>query len=200
MKSRLSFRYYYLFSLLLMISYSSWAQKDQDDLLNYQTVLNNRLLQNQQHPFFKGVIHLKSGDSLAGELSLNNFENKEYSTILQQKNKQVVISNQTIKEVILYADNTSSKTKFYAIKEDQQLYREVYKKDKETIVYDSSNQPFEGKLISSVYVQQNGKLIDTFNFWTSGPKKDLVNYLNKRDGKKYKNRDFKSLDDLFAKL
>ena len=60
--------------------------------------------------------------------------------------------------------------------------------------------PFDGKTMSNIYVLENDKLVYIFNFWHSGPKADLLNYFEDRDKKKYKRRDFKNLEKLFAQL
>ena len=55
-------------------------------------------------------------------------------------------------------------------------------------------------LVGRVFIKENNILTDTFNFWSSGEKKDIINYINERDETKYKRGDFKSLDELFSKL
>lgn len=189
---------YFSLLLTLMISINLNAQS-KDDLINLNTILTNEINNNSYNAFFEGTITLKNGDFLTGKISLNNKKNREYSAIYNQNGDWQYIPNHKIKEASLFSEG-NSKTKFYTIKEDNVMYREVYKKNDEILVFDSSNKPFENRLISSVIVKENDSLINTFDFWTSSSKKDLINYINNRDGVSYKNRDFKSLEELFEKL
>lgn len=181
--------------------YANLSAQKKDDAIEYFTLFHPIYQSNEvdYNPFYKGVIHKKDGSVLNGKISLNYNENTENSTIIKQNDDWEYILNADIDYVVLY-NNEQSETLFYAIRDKDILYREIFKKDDKTVVYDSSNKPFEHTLIAPVFVKENEVLVNTFDFWTSGPKKDLVNYINERDGKKYKNRDFKSLEDLFEKL
>lgn len=189
---------YFCLSITIILSINLSAQ-NKDELTNLNTILTNEIHNNSYNPFFEGSITLKNGDILTGEISLNNIENKEYSAIYNQNGDWQYIPNYKIKKATLYSEN-KPETNFYTIKEDNIMYREVYKKNEDLIVFDSSNKPFENKLISAVLVKDKDTLINTFEFWTSSSKKDLINYINNRDGVSYRNRDFKSLDELFEKL
>lgn len=189
---------YFCLLLTIILSINLNAQ-NKDDLLNLNTILTNEINNNSYNPFFEGTITLKNGDILTGKISLNNIKNQEYSAIYKQNGDWQYISNHKIKEASLYSEN-NLETKFYTIKDNNVMYREVYKKNEEVIVFDSSNMPFENRLISAVFVKDSDTLVNTFNFWTSNSKKDLINYINNRDGVSYRNRDFKSLDELFEKL
>lgn len=187
---------YFIFLLFLIFSVNLNAQKN-DDIVNFLTVYNNYLYNNDNYnPFFEGVINFKNGKSVKGKISLNYFENDKYSAILKQDDNWKIIPNSEIENVVLH-DNDNSETKFSAINDDGILYRQVYKKNNENFIYDSSNKPLENSLIAPVWIKKKDSLINTFDFWTWGPKKDLINYLSERDGKKYKSRDFKSLKELY---
>ena len=185
---------------ILFISFSSRSQEADLDYINLQTIFLNDL--NNEASFFEGQIHLKDNTTLNGLVSLNRSHYGEYVTVIRNDDGCRNIPNQNIDHVLLFDNNaeSNSKTTFLQINEDGKLYRLVYQNEKGTSVYDTSNRPFDELLIGEVVVQENDALNYIFDFWTSGPKKDLINYINKRDGKTYKRRDFKSLSTLFACL
>lgn len=189
-----------IISFSMIISLSLNAQKNDDDLVNLQTVLF--LTQNNPKTyFFDGKINLNNNDSLIGQISVNHKKNGEYSTIFRHNDSCTFVPNKTIKAVTLFEQDRKSETKFRFINDSNKLYREIFYNEKKNIsVYDTSDKPFNDKLIAEVFVKENDTIINTFDFWTSGPKKDLINYLRKRDGIKYKRRDFDSLQDLFETL
>lgn len=154
------------------------------------------------HPFFEGKITLKDSTVLVGKISVNQYYQNRLITIFNNNDQYEPIDNEIIKDVNLRHDENqiTKETKFQNISEDNRLYRLVHQKDSNISVYDSSDIPQENSLVGKVYVKENNSITDTWNFWTSGPKKDLINYLNDRDGTNYKRRDFKALDDLFAML
>ncbi|WP_418636708.1 hypothetical protein [Winogradskyella sp.] len=154
------------------------------------------------HPFFEGKITLKDSTVLVGKISVNQYYQNRLITIFNNNDQYEPIDNEIIKDVNLRHDENqiTKETKFQNISEDNRLYRLVHQKDSSISVYDSSDNPQENSLVGKVYVKENNSITDTWNFWTSGPKKDLINYLNDRDGTNYKRRDFKALDDLFAML
>ncbi len=194
----LKLKHFYLL-VCILATFNSQAQTANDQATNYLNLQLVGVFNNDTPEFYNGIITLLDGTVLTGDISLNHVNNKTYNTIIVQDNDWVYIPNKTIKDVVLNSDQ-DDKTKFTVIKEDAILYREVYKKNEDVSVYDSSIRPFENRLTDKVYVKENNTVTNTFDFWTSGPKKDLVNYINNRDGSTYRNRDFKSLDELFAKL
>lgn len=195
----LKYLFKYLVLLLTIVFSINLNAQNKDDLVNLNTILTNEINNNSYNSFFEGTITLKDGDILTGKISLNNIKNQEYSAIYSQNGDWQYIPNHKIKKASLYSKN-NPETKFYTIKDDDVMYREVYKKNEEIIVFDSSNKPFENRLISTVFIKDKDTLINTFDFWTSSSKKDLINYINNRDGVSYRNRDFKSLEELFEKL
>lgn len=198
----------FFIGFLLSFMFTMHSQNKNLELINASLLLlnsvnsdcdcNNCLAINQ--PFYKGKIILKDSTILIGEIRVNQpFDNKLVS-IFYTNEEYSVIANKKIKEIIFTAPDVSKETKFISIIDDDVLYRQIYKKDSSLSVYDSSSKPFHDKLVGKVYIEENSTLIDTWNFWSSSSKKDVINYLNERDATNYKNRDFKSLDQLFAKL
>jgi hypothetical protein len=166
-------------------------------------LVNLQLQNNDDVYFYEGKINLKDNNSIDGSISINNKRYGKYLTIVRTKDSCIFIPNTKINSVILYENNknTTVETKFEALNNDNKLYRQVFHNDKKNItIYDSSKKPYRNRLGYGVYVKENGLTTYTYNFWSSGPKKDLINYLNKRDKTKYKRRDFKSIDDLFQKI
>lgn len=182
-----------LFSFIA--TFSLYAQQNLNDI-NVQTVLFNTL-NDQNINFFNGKISLNDNTTLTGEISLNHKHNGVYTTILKSGDLCKYIPNNMISTVIL----NENKTTFIAINNSIKLYREVFKNTtKNIVVYDTSEAPFNGALIAEVFVKENDQVTNTFDFWTSGPKQDLINYLRKRDRVQYKRKDFNSLQDIFETL
>lgn len=199
----------FLTVIITFLSFNSFSQ-DKLQLINNLLILSNNLNEsccgsyfNTNQPFFDGVIILQDDTTLKGRLSLNQpFKNK-YVSILEKDGVFQLIDNINIKEVTFFENenNETLETKFTIILDDEKLYRTVFDNGTNIVVYDSFSEPFNGKkLEGKVLVKDEDELTDTWNFWTSGPKKDIINYLNQRDGTTYKRRDFKTLEDLFAKL
>ncbi|WP_298903895.1 hypothetical protein [uncultured Psychroserpens sp.] len=191
-----------IFLLCITLSFTNLqAQQHEVELLGLETIQFSTI-NNDDVYYYTGQIRLKDQQTFNGLISINHKRYKDYTTILKTKDKCVYIPNENIDTVILYKDDNRdyTETTFVSIKGHDKLFREIYKKDNSTIVYDLLKKPFDGKIMNDIYIKENGKLVSIFNFWSSGPKKDLINYINKRDTKTYKRRDFKSLKDLFAKL
>ncbi|WP_178985112.1 hypothetical protein [Winogradskyella helgolandensis] len=153
-------------------------------------------------PFYEGKIILKDSTVYIGKINVNQpFENKMI-TILNIDNNYTPIDNALIKEVHLeHTENKNlTETKFINLNSDERLYRLIYQNESLVTVYDSSNKLLDDLLVGRIIIKENNTLIDTWNFWSSGPKKDLINYINERDFTNFKQRNFKSLNDLFAKL
>jgi len=182
---------------LCLFSFSLVAQEEQIDLINLQ-------LQNSNETYFyDGTINLKDNSTIEGRISLNNKRYGEYFTIVKTKDSCIFVPNTNVNSVVLYETNknTTVETKFEALNDDDKLYRQIFHNDKKNVtIYDSSKKPYRNQLGYGVFVKENELLTYTHNFWSSGPKKDLINYLNKRDKTKYRRRDFKSLDALFEKI
>lgn len=171
-----------------------------DDFILQQTLLNIQL--NDTNYFYDGIIYLKNNEVLTGNIGLNRQRDGQYAALLITDDGCQYIPNTEIEIVELFAndDNDYESTVFIPLKDKEKLYRELYVKDAENAIYDSMKKPFDGKIMSGVYVLENNSLLSIYNFWHSGPKADLLNYFEDRDQKKYKRRDFKNLETLFAQL
>ncbi|QRM90002.1 hypothetical protein FG167_12435 [Lacinutrix sp. WUR7] len=162
--------------------------------------LNNDLNNRRNKPYL-GEMTLKNGDFIEGYLSLNNPVGDNYVVIYYTENDSKIYPVDTIDEVKLYkTDNTNADTVFKTIENEKALLREVYNNNGDVAVYDTAISPFNNKLSGSVYVKENDALINTWFFWTSGPKHDLLRYIRNKDGVRYKRKDFESLDDLLQKV
>ncbi|WP_299335537.1 hypothetical protein [uncultured Psychroserpens sp.] len=191
--------------LLVILSFSNLVEAQNTEQQILQTnLLTLQFLEanNNDSKFYDGEIYLKNQDTLRGSISLNHAKAKTYAAILSTDDGYEYISNQEIESVVLYGEyrDQALSSRFVPLKDHELLYREVYKKDEHTAIYDGSTNPFRGILVGRVLVKDHNTIEDIFNFWASGPKKDLINYINKRDNKNYKRRDFKTIEDLFAKL
>lgn len=183
--------------LLLLIfaifPFSVNAQNTEIDV--FTTVFMN----DDDDPFFEGNIELKNGDVLYGKVSINKSIYGNYMAIYNSDSETRYIPNHTIAQVFL-KNKRGEATKFIAINDDGKLYRSVFSNTSNTTIYDTSKKPFDNRLVGEVIIESNGVYESIFNFWSSGPKQDLINYLKKRDGIAYKRRDFKSIQQLFAAL
>ncbi|WP_179319747.1 hypothetical protein [Winogradskyella helgolandensis] len=201
---------YLLLALLLFTSFYFSLKAQNSDLINASLSLLNSVNNgcdccntlNMNQPFYEGKIILKDNTVYTGKISVNQpFENKMI-TILNIDNNYTPIDNALIKEVHLeHTENKNlTETKFINLNSDERLYRLIYLNESLVTVYDSSNKLFDDLLVGRIIIKENNTLTDTWNFWSSGPKKDLINYINERDFTNFKQRDFESLNDLFAKL
>ena len=183
----------------LLVSFSVKAQSDDVFLLN-QILVQTEI--NDKNYFYFGNINLTNNEVLTGNISLNNYRNGQYTAILKTEDSCQYIPNTEIETVELFNndDNFNQSTRFITLQNKQKLYRELHVKDSKNAIYDSMEKPFDGKVMSGIYVLENNSLHSIYNFWHSGPKADLLNYFEDRDHKKYKRRDYKNLERLFAQL
>ena len=61
-------------------------------------------------------------------------------------------------------------------------------------IYDESSKPTTN-LVGEIFVKEELNLKSLYNFWSSGPKQDLINYINERDNKSFRKKDFKNIDE-----
>lgn len=149
--------------------------------------------------FYDGMIELNNNDTLYGRISINHTKNGTFYTLIKSDSIYTEITNNEIIKVALNSKN-STETEFMAIDDEKRLYRKVFKNEN-GVIYDTSNKPFDGRLVGEVFVDASGKnVVNTYNFWSSSPKKDLINYFSKRDKIKYKRKYFRTLEDLFLIL
>ncbi|WP_299116742.1 hypothetical protein [uncultured Winogradskyella sp.] len=166
-------------------------------------LVNLTIIQNSNdYSFYNGEVHLKTNETLKGRISLNHINDNQYAVLLKTDQGHTYISNEDVNSVILFNNGKHqiSETKFVAFDGYGKLFRELYKKDDETAIYDSMEKPFDNRIMSGVYVLEDNNLMSIYNFWSSGPKKDIINYINDRDSSNYKRKDFESLNDLFSML
>ncbi|NRR92587.1 hypothetical protein HSX10_13520 [Winogradskyella undariae] len=198
--------------IFLLIVYSHNIKAQNLELINASLQLLNSINNssncecsqtlNIDRPLYDGKIILKDSTILTGRISVNHHFDNKMITVLNENYAYKLIDNEMIKEVeiINHENEITVETKFINLNKDEKLYRLVYQKNSKISIYDSSDSPQNNSLVGKVFVKENNIITDTWNFWTSGPKKDLINYLNDREGTNYKIRDFKSLNDLFVKL
>jgi len=187
MKTIFSKPYYFVLLFLLSSSFS-YSQTVFDFYGNY-------VIQ-PEDDYYSGKIILKSQDTLVGAVSLNYRINEDFVTLINDGTQEQKIPNEKIEKIVLLKDNAF--TEFESIENSKLLYRIVH--SGKTKIYDSSSKPLNGSLISGVFVKENNQVYDLFDFWSSGPKQDLITYINKRDNANFKRRDFKSTDEIFAYL
>ena len=151
----------------------------------------------QDEAYYPGKIILKSNDTLVGKISLNYRIKENFSALFNDGIKEVKIPNDSIAKIILSYKNNEL-TEFESLDNSKQLYRVLY--SGKVKIYDSSSRPQAGNLVSGVFIKENDQVYGLFNFWSSGPKQDMIDYINKRDGENFKRRDFKTNDAIFAYL
>jgi len=149
--------------------------------------------------FYDGQLILSNNDTISGSISLNHFKKDGYVTKFEDDKGLRPIFNKDISQVILtHTDKNGNTTQTLFLKLDDSLKFYRVLKEGSVTVFDSSVRPYNGNLVASVLIKSDEEIIDTFNFWTSGPKQDLINYLNEREGTSYKRRDFKSVDEIIS--
>ena len=146
--------------------------------------------------FFEGEVKLNSNETIHGLISLNQKQNGEYTTAVKNGKSTQYFSNATLQCVVLFSKNKtiSGTTKFEKLPHSEKFYRIL--KEGNTTIYDTSLKPFDGNLVGEIYVKEENTIRSIFNFWSSGPKQDLIDFLNKRDSKNFKRKDFKSTNVL----
>lgn len=165
------------------------------NLITFFSTLND-----YPNDFYQGEITLNDGSIIIGYFSLNNSIADNYVVLHDDGETYNYYCKDEINDVMLYNPNSDANTMFNFIKDDGKLYRKVFDNNIDVIVYDTANYPFDNKLVNEVIIDVNNQLIETWNFWTSGPKHDLIKYLRERDDVRYKRSDFKTLDDIFRRL
>ena len=168
------------------------------ETLNLITFLST--LNDYPNDFYQGEMTLNDGSIIIGYFSLNNSIADNYIVLHDDGETYNYYCKDEINDVMLYNPNSDANTMFNFIKDDGKLYRKVFDNNIDVIVYDTANYPFDNKLVNEVIIDVNNQLIETWNFWTSGPKHDLIKYLRERDDVRYKRSDFKTLDDIFRRL
>jgi hypothetical protein len=185
--------------VFIILPPSMSAQNQNSEIHNLTNLLLINSIDDDLY-FFDGTISLNNQEILNGEISINHKNEGEYSVIIKTENIRKHIPNKDIDYVKMRRENDTNMTKFVVINDDGKLYREVFTNENNTSLYDTSHKPFDGILIGEVLINDDGNIISTYNFWASGPKKGLINYINKRDGLNYKRSDFKTIQDLFQVL
>ncbi|MFQ3239769.1 MAG: hypothetical protein ACI9NI_002082 [Olleya marilimosa] len=168
------------------------------ETLNLITFLST--LNDYPNDFYQGEMTLNDGSIIIGYFSLNNSIADNYIVLHDDGETYNYYCKDEINDVMLYNPNSDANTMFNFIKDDGKLYRKVFDNNIDVIVYDTANYPFDNKLVNEVIIDVNNQLIETWNFWTSGPKHDLIKYLRERDDVRYKRSDFKTLNDIFRRL
>jgi len=168
------------------------------ETLNLITFIST--LNDYPNDFYQGEMTLNDGSIIIGYFSLNNSIADNYVVLHDDGETYNYYCKDEINDVMLYNPNSDANTMFNFIKDDGKLYRKVFDNNIDVIVYDTANYPFDNKLVNEVIIDVNNQLIETWNFWTSGPKHDLIKYLRERDDVRYKRSDFKTLDDIFRRL
>jgi hypothetical protein len=169
------------------------------------TQLANDLFFNNSNQtyFHDGTVTLNNTTTINGRFSLNYYKDDTYSVIHIEDGERHYISTDSITSVTLFRKEKNDiidKTLFVKAKDDSKLYRMISDETYPVKLFDSATKPFSGLLIGDVFVQENDSITHTYNFWSSGPKQDVINYINKRDNTNYKRRDFKTINDLVVQL
>lgn len=197
MTSKINLSFFVLLGFLAFNT-KALAQDENLDLFNQQLFFYSNL----DYDFYDGEITMKNNEIINGILSLNHIDNEQYAVILSTDDGCIYIPNEDVSSVTLFEidKGKTTATKFVAIEGYDKLFRELYIKNENYAIYDLLEVPYDSKIINDVYIKENNTLVSIDNFWTSGPKKDLINYINERDNTDFKRKDFKSLNTLYAKL
>lgn len=171
--------------------------------LSFSQIINDEIgaiiFFSEEDIFYDGQLILSNNDTISGSISLNHFKKDGYVTKFEDDKGLRPIFNKDISQVILtHTDKNGNTTQTLFLKLDDSLKFYRVLKEGSVTVFDSSVRPYNGNLVASVLIKSDEEIIDTFNFWSSGPKQDLINYLNEREGTSCKRRDFKSVDEIIS--
>lgn len=171
--------------------------------LSFSQIINDEIgaiiFFSEEDIFYDGQLILSNNDTISGSISLNHFKKDGYVTKFEDDKGLRPIFNKDISQVILtHTDKNGNTTQTLFLKLDDSLKFYRVLKEGFVTVFDSSVRPYNGNLVASVLIKSDEEIIDTFNFWSSGPKQDLINYLNEREGTSYKRRGFKSVDEIIS--
>lgn len=180
------FKSYYFILFFVLTSSFSYSQ-----VFDFY---GNYIIQPEEQ-FYPGKIVVKSNDTLVGSISLNYRVKEDFVALFDDGTQKIRITNDEITKVIL-EDKNGATTEFEKIEDSKLLYRILYYGNAK--IYDSSSKPNDGSLVAGVFVVENNEVHNLFDFWSSGSKQDLITYINKRDNEKFKKRDFKNFDEIFA--
>lgn len=180
---------YYFVLFFLFIIGSSYSQTVFDH--------NGNFVIQQEEEYYHGKIILKTQDTLAGRIALNYRAKENFYALFDDGTKEIRIPNENIAKIVFTSKNNVF-TEFESLDKSKLLYRVLH--SGKVKVYDSSSRPQSGNLVGGVFVKDKDQVHGLFNFWSSGPKQDLINYINERDGANFKRSDFKTPEEIFAYL
>lgn len=146
--------------------------------------------------FNEGEIILNDKTTIKSLININFRKKEGLVTLTKIDNKISYIPNSEILLVTISSTNkdTVITDSFERINESGKLYRIVGTGKRK--IYDESTKPITGYLVGAIFVKDESKAQSLYNFWSSGPKQDLIDYINKRDHKVFTKKDFKNMDDL----
>jgi hypothetical protein len=166
-------------------------------LISFSQIYNNEDEQviPETTNFYEGEVILNDKTVVKGFISINYRQKKRLVTIVKSEDKISYIPNSEILLVTISSKNNDNllENSFEKIEVNEKLYRIVGNGKRK--IYDESSKPTT-KLVGEIFVKEELKLKSLYNFWSSGPKQDLINYINKRDDKKFRKKDFNNIGEL----
>jgi hypothetical protein len=155
----------------------------------------------KQLSYHSGVAVTSSGDTLKGNICLKEQSRISIVTKRNALNIDTLIDVENVILVRLFdADsllNNQSYTDYIKFEGDNHyLWRQVYKGNFELYddLYASNESP--GKTGDFLMVKENGKSKTVSGFWTTSPKKKMIEYVNTRYSKDFTKKDFASVVDI----
>ncbi len=182
----------YKFSLLFIllvasprVSFSQIYNSDEEQIIP------------ETNNFYQGEVILNNKTVVKGLVSINHRQKQQLVTIVKSTDNISYIPNSEIELVTISKSNNNNRTEnsFEKIDTSGKLYRIVGNGKRK--IYDESSKPTTN-LVGEVFIKDGLNIISLYNFWSSGPKQDLVNYINKRDNKDFTKRDFNTIDELIS--
>lgn len=175
-----------LFILLLTFPTMSFSQiyNEEDEQVIPETI-----------SFHKGEIIMNDMTVIKGLVNINYRQKKKLVTVVKSEDKISYIPNSEILLVTISSKNNDNllENSFEKIEVNGKLYRIVGNGKRK--IYDESSKPTTN-LVGEIFVKEESNLESLYNFWSSGPKQDLINYINKRDNKDFRKKDFNNIDEL----
>lgn len=184
MKTIINIRLLFILFLTSPIISFSQIYNSEDEQVIHETIT-----------FYEGKVTMNDNTEINGLVSINHRRNKKFVTIVKSDGRTTYIPNHEIVAVTMISkiNNTTLENTFEKIEMNGKLYRIVGIGKRK--IYDESTKP-STNLVGELFVKEQLNTHSLYNFWSSGPKQDLINYINKRDNKLFTKKDFKTKEEL----
>jgi hypothetical protein len=184
-------------SLLIIISFNLKSYSQVDDFPYFVFFDDAKKIELKS---YEGRVFTKSNETIIGMITLFSKLGKTDVVKINQKDTVIRIPYSQISHITIFKSDRmifdNDTTSFYFFGGNPKLYRLLA--EGQVKLFDNLPYIIEkaGSIGNEIFVLENDKLKNTFNFWGINTKRDLVRYLNKKTNKKYPPSKFKNTKDL----